>query len=431
MRPLLGDKAKSTHLREDERIVQWGHPPEGLTETRGRALSRGMIPLSCPHKSRRCTPCADDGDSGHGAATEPGGGQRPTGNPSEPVEKVLPGGDGAIRHEVEGASMTAGNDAGQRLGFETLARQWLQVKRGDVSPHTLRSYSVWMHQAARVWGHRNVTEIGAAEIERFLHSRPFGPKTRSSIGDCLRLFWTWLREIRAIPQAQMDAFPADTSDLGGARPLPTTTQEAILEELHRLTWATNPKLWLAARWLCNYPAIHPEELIRIQERDIDLENGRVMILKPSQGRPRAVSLVKEDLELVRELREVYPAPPDVLFFRHTDGLEAGHPFGPDTIDRSWEGACSALGVEGVALRAGPPPPSLHPAAETFCPDPPERTPTHTANKALERYSRVGTGDAHTVHSRSDRGPRRSAKRGEQSAGGSGPGPDRRGPKAGR
>ena len=59
------------------------------------------------------------------------------------------------------------------------------------------------------------------------------------------------------------------------------TQQALIDEVKRLTYNINPKVWLGIKWLATYIKIRPGELVRIRERDIIMGSG-VIIIPPQR-----------------------------------------------------------------------------------------------------------------------------------------------------
>lgn len=99
-------------------------------------------------------------------------------------------------------------------------------------------------------------------------------------------------------------------------------------------------------------SIRPLELINIQEKHIDLQNGFIFIPHPKEKRPKIVPLIEEDIKIL----EKFPAGmPDLYFFRRTAGIsgcKAGEQFGPRYLYKWWKKACENLQVIGVDLYGG-------------------------------------------------------------------------------
>ncbi len=123
-----------------------------------------------------------------------------------------------------------------------------------------------MARAKDYWGDTNIKIIGYAEIEDFLLAQSdVSPKTRSNIRSALSDFWAWLVKRRVISLADRPEIPKIPFELGWRKIVDKETQDAILAEVARIS---PERVWLGIKWLCDYPAIRPGELLRLKEGDI-------------------------------------------------------------------------------------------------------------------------------------------------------------------
>ena len=150
------------------------------------------------------------------------------------------------------------------LGFETLTKKWLAIKEQEVKGGSYRNIENTVKRAMAVWGNRNIKEIGYAEIEDFLRElklektgKSVSDKTRANMRAVLHNFWTWLCKRRVLKPQQMPEFPEVKFELGFRKTIDKATQMAVLAEIHRISYDTDPKVWLAVKWLCTYIAIRP------------------------------------------------------------------------------------------------------------------------------------------------------------------------------
>ena len=282
------------------------------------------------------------------------------------------------------------------LGFETLANKWLeQKKRTKVKPKTIKSYENFMNKAITLWGQRNIKSIGTAEVEDFLfvdHRTPKGEritdKTRHNMKSCLHQFFKWVcRREKAV---EFPVFPEIEFELGWRRIVSIEIQQAIIDEVKRISWDVNPKIWLGIKLLATYIKIRPGEMRNIRERDINLESGYIHIPHPKEGskkRGKYAYLDGEDIVLIKS----YPKSlnPDLYFFRHMSGktrVKAGAQFGPEYFKKWWDKACTNLGIEGVDLYGGTKHSTATALGELLTPEQIKRGGTGSAtNKAFERY----------------------------------------------
>jgi len=164
------------------------------------------------------------------------------------------------------------------MGFGTLAYQWLGTMEGREKKH-YRNASNTIGRAVVKWGNRSIKEIGYAEIEDLLleskreDGGQLAGKTVANMRSVLHIFWTWLRKRRVLRLDQVPEFPEIKFKLGYRNIVDKPTQQAIFEEVRRLTYHKNPKIWMAIRFLSTYIAIRPKELLALRERDVDTENG--------------------------------------------------------------------------------------------------------------------------------------------------------------
>jgi integrase len=147
------------------------------------------------------------------------------------------------------------------------------------------------------------------------------------------------------------------------------TQEAILNEVHRLSYRINPRIWIGIKWLMTYISIRPIELLHIKEEDFDFNLGVVNICHNKEKKPKIVPLLDEDLELVKSFPRGLP---HLYFFRHAKRkgvkiCKAGR-FGKDYLYKWWKVACRNLGVEGVDLYGGTKHSTVRGMREFFRPD---------------------------------------------------------------
>jgi len=290
------------------------------------------------------------------------------------------------------------------LGFATLVTKWLEVKKGEIKPHTWGVYTYWMGLAIAAWGQTNIKEIGYAEIEDFLLARKVSGKTRANMRSCLHTFWTWLRKRRILALHQMPEFPEVRYELGFRKIVDKPTQQAIIEEVKRSSFHINPKVWLGIKWLSTYISIRPAELVAIKEEHINLEQGFLFIPHPKERRPKLVPLRAEDVDLIKALPRGLPHLP---FFRHTTshgGIKPGTKFGPKYLYKWWKRACANLGIEGVDLYGGTRHSSVRALGKYRTPEEIRRATMHSTNKAFERYYQMEADDLRAIYNDTQMAP---------------------------
>ncbi len=287
------------------------------------------------------------------------------------------------------------------LGFENLVEKWLDYKSNtDIDKKTVQSLNNFMNRAVKRWGNRNIKEISDGDIEDLLLNQKWktpqnkiaSHKTRNNMKSCLHDFWTWAikREKRnGISFLDMPAFPEIKYTLGWRNITDIGTLENILDEIKKISWSVNPKIWLGIKLLSTYIKVRPGEMRMVKERDINLEAGFILIRRPKEGiknHGKYVYLDEEDIDIIRSMPKGFP---DMFFFRHLkgrSGIKAGDQFGPKYFKVWWDQTCKNLGVEGVGLYGGTKHTVATALGQVLTPEEIKRGGTGSrTNKAFDRY----------------------------------------------
>ncbi len=292
------------------------------------------------------------------------------------------------------------------LGFENLASQWLSYKEKE-GIRCMRNLNGHMGRAIARWGNKNIKQIGYADIEDFLLSDnllnektggPLSEKTRANIKTTLHSFWAWLRKRRILTLSQIPEFPEVKYELQWRNIIDKDTQEAILDEVYKLTWKINPKIWIGIKWLATYISIRPIELINIKEEDFDLNLGVVNVRYNKEKKQKIVPLLDEDVELIRSLPRGLPG---LYFFRHgkRKGVHEAYRgrLGKHYLYKWWKVACNNLGIEGVDLYGGTRHSSARALREHFSPEQIRKASMHSTNMAFERYFKLELDDVKNIY----------------------------------
>ncbi len=294
------------------------------------------------------------------------------------------------------------------LGFENLALKWLKYKEKE-GVRCMRNLNGHMGRAIAHWGNTNIKQFGYAEIEDFLLSdslvnektgKALSDKTRANIKATLHSFWVWLRKRQVLTPAQVPGFPEVKYELKWRKIVDKETQETILDEVHRLTYHINPKIWIGIKWLTTYISIRPIELINIKEEDFDLNLGVVNIQYNKEKKPKIVPLLDEDIDLIRSFPQALP---HLYFFRHgkRKGVHGNRRkrFGKDYLYKWWKIACKNLGIEGVDLYGGTRHSSARALREYYSPEQIKKASMHSTNAAFDRYFKLELDDVRNVYGR--------------------------------
>lgn len=270
------------------------------------------------------------------------------------------------------------------IGFIAQSEKYLMVKKETLTAKTYSNLCRSIGKAQAVWGHQNVKEIGYPELEELIFAQPGSDKTRANFRNDLHAFWNWLRKRKVIEWGLMPEFPEVTYKLGYREIIDKETQQAIIEEVHRLSYNVNPKIWVGIRWLATYISVRPIELLRVREKHVNRSAARLLIPDPKNADFRIVPLLEEDVAVLEEIPQGLPELP---FFRHPPRYSSreGEPFGEKYFYKWWKRACESLGIHGVDLYGGTRHSSATALREHFSFEEVRELTGHNTNAAFERY----------------------------------------------
>ena len=267
------------------------------------------------------------------------------------------------------------------LGFENLATKWLKTKLKTVKKNSYKNLRRYLYLACNEWGNRNIKLIKYGNIEDFLLDQPVSNKTKYNMRSCLNYFFEWVsnREENYLPPK----LPKIKYELGWRKIIDKETQVKIIDEVKRISYSHNPKIWLGIRWLSIYIRIRPGELLMLEESEIF--NGFLIIPRPKEKKPEMVPLLPEDQEILQSIPRGLP---HMKFFRHTKvkGHKAGSAFGEGMLLRWWHKACQNLGIKGVDLYGGTRHSTVNHLKQFYTKDEIKNHGTgHDTSKAFQRY----------------------------------------------
>lgn len=264
----------------------------------------------------------------------------------------------SVRYDVDQETFDVRDHQTSRpLGFENLTSKYLEYKKDFASYRQMRWH---LDLAIRVFGNTNIKNIGYGELQDFFELK--GEKAKEVLGDkskktlrniktTLSAFWKWVhrREKISIPE-----FPEVVADDNFRDPTDKQTQQRIIDKIYENTFDTNPRVWIAVKFLATY-CMRPKELRTIKERDISIERCELIIRHPKAPQkrtPKIYELTFEDLTL---LKQHMTDNPDEYFFRHETGyggVQRGEPFGKDYLYKVWRRACRDLAIDYISLYPG-------------------------------------------------------------------------------
>ncbi len=270
--------------------------------------------------------------------------------------------------------------------FHNLADKYLKRKQ------TLKSFKERRRHikvAEERFFDRNVKYITGADIEDFLFDIPgITEKTRHNYASALKDFFRWLYQ-RGVIQ-NMPQFPEIKFELGYRTITDMDTQRAIVEKVRELSWQVNPKIYIGIDLLATYVNLRPGDLLKIKEKDVNLEAGVITIHHPTKSRNKikTIRLIPEHIELLAAMKKRFPAVPELKFFRHHGRIRSqkpNTPFGPKYFKGWWDRACAELDVRGLDLYGGTRHTSTTEIARLAGSANARAASEHETNKAFDRY----------------------------------------------
>jgi integrase len=276
-------------------------------------------------------------------------------------------------------------------GFSNLAERYLKKKEKRKSFSNIKHY---IKVAQDHFGDTNVKYINSADIDEFLFNLPnISEKTRANYKSTLSDFWTQIKKWKIITLAQLPDFTEIEIDVElGYRKFTTWEEQgSILDKIKEM--AVNPKQWFGIELLSVYTKLRPQDLLKLNEGDIELDPGMLYIHYPTKKKNQllTIRLAPEHVEMFRHFKQKYPALPNVKFFRHLPGVSGvanSAPFGEKYFYKAWIAACNELGIEGLDLYGGTRHTTTTEIAKLEGKDAAKRHSGHRTNKAFNRYCQM-------------------------------------------
>jgi len=300
------------------------------------------------------------------------------------------------------------------LGFANLMDQWFVDKTVEsktrtgkierkIKPGTIRNYRYYKEVMCGYFQNRNIKEVWEDQggLEDFFNSlTSVGNKTKWNYRSAMSDFftWVWRRNKKSFSRQAIEKpeLPEISFTLGYRKLVSKDTQFDIVEEVKRIT-AFNPKIYLGIKWLCTYIKVRPKELNALKEGEINLDTGHLLFPDPKENVWKAVPLLGEDIEIIREMRKKYPAVPNMPFFRHVGGynnrVKENTHFGEGYLYEWWKKACRNLGIEGVDMYGGTRHSSVTALRKKHTPEQIKRSGTGHGSDAFDRYFELDDEDS--------------------------------------
>jgi integrase len=287
--------------------------------------------------------------------------------------------------------------ADQPLSFANLANDWLGRRKKE----GLKCWNnkKWhLSYAIDFFQHKNIKTIGFAELEDFLTWLPdkLSGKSKYDILCDLKTFFRWSCRRKKVPYP--DEWPVVKYKLGWRKTVTKEEQQQVLDEIKRLTYHYNPKIWIGVKWLCTYISIRPDSLMNIKEGDFDFELRGVRLWVNKEEDPRFIPMLDEDLDIVKSFPKALPG---VYFFRHHNkrkGVKkSSQRMGRDYLYNKAKEAMKNLGIDGVDLYGLTRHSSARALRKLHTPEEIKRATMHSTNKAFERYFALEMDDVRAIY----------------------------------
>ncbi len=286
----------------------------------------------------------------------------------------------------------------QPLSFYSLRKKFfIHKENSGVGKKHLSHIANTLRLAGKHWDTMQIKEIAEAEIEDFFNSlTTVSGKTKKNYQSTLHDFWSWIvRREKRRSGITMPIFPEIRFKLKWRQIVDMEQQAAILDEIKRLTFDINPRLWLGIKLLSMYPKVRPGEMLNVKEGHINLNEHWILFPDPKEGVPKFIHLLPEYSEMIREIRGPKGLP-DMYFFRHVkakSGVKGGVRFGQRQFRMWWNRACKNLGIEGIDLYGGTKHSTVTALGQILTPEQIQRGVTGHASEAFKRYMLPDVNDA--------------------------------------
>jgi integrase len=208
---------------------------------------------------------------------------------------------------------------------------------------------------------------------------------------------------------QLPKIPTVEFELGWRNIVDMETQNRILEEIKKITWDIDRKIYIAIKLLRTYIAMRPVDIIRLQFSDIDYADGIIILKRPSKRKkqrhkpvqPKYVPLLAEDLELLKSIPRGLPP---AYIFVHAPGIKGatvGERYGQRLLWKKWTEACNNLGIHGVDLYGGTKHSTATALSKRMSPEQIQQGIMLESNEAFRRYLLPDITKAQMVYEQAD------------------------------
>ena len=316
------------------------------------------------------------------------------------------------------------------LSFLSLREKFVKAKAAqDIKPDQVyrigralkMAGSFYSDHHKQIWDLLQIKQISDPEIDDFLtfdHRNiqkrrmpdgstkmvdlgPISKKTLAGLRSVLHDFFKWVvRREKKRSRLEMPDIPEISYKMKMRTLVSMEDQQSILDELKRITWEENPRIWLGVKLLSLYPKVRPGEMRNVREGHINLTDNWMVFPQPKERDPKFIHLLPEHADMINKVkRMVPPTLPDVYFFRHLTtgrGRKAGNQFGDQLFNEWWKRAAKNLGVESVPVYPGTKHSTTTALGKIMSPEQIKNNVTGHASNAFYRYFLPDCQDAITA-----------------------------------
>jgi hypothetical protein len=215
--------------------------------------------------------------------------------------------------------------------------------------------------------------------------RALSSKERANMLSAYHDFFVWLKNCKFIPD--LPSMPTIKVTLGMRKILTKQDQFDLLDEIKKITYHINPKVWLGIKWMATYPSLRPCDFTNMKEGHIDVRLKQFRIPDASKDSGfRIIPLIDEDVQIVEGMVRGLP---EMCFFRHVKGVRSvkeGRPFGEKYFYKKFKIAANNLGFDpDLDLYGATKHTTITHLRMILTKDEIKEATYHTTNKALDRY----------------------------------------------
>lgn len=280
----------------------------------------------------------------------------------------------------------------QPLSFQSLREKFVLAKKKEsITSKQIRHIIYVLEKAGETWDKMSIKDIMEGEIEDFFDTdHGVGNKTLANWKTVLHDFWSWIvRREKRKSGLEMPEFPDIKFKMKKRMVVSMEDQSDIIEEVRRISWDLNPRIWLGIWLMSWYPKVRPGEMLNVLEGHINLSDKWIVFPDPKEGVPKYINLLPEHIDTIKDIQNLVPAAlGDVPFFRHIksrSGVQAGVKFGPKYFNIWWGKACKNLGITGVSLYPGVKHSTVTALGQVLSPEQIQHDITGHVSDAFKRY----------------------------------------------